>query len=66
MKLRIETTLTPEQETVVQARFAMWRFHLWGLNYGSYNEIERQVKEKKLTPFVCPKVDCDCSWKAHY
>lgn len=58
--------LTPEQETILDVRFAMWRLHLWSLNYGSYNTIERKLKQKKLSPFVCPKADCDCSWEKEH
>lgn len=52
-----------EELTVAQeAMYPMWRFHLWHLNYGSYEAIERQVKNNILTPFICPKADCDCHW----
>lgn len=55
--------LTPEELTLIQAHFAMWRFHLWSLNCGSYDEIEESVKRGLLTPFVCPRKDCDCHWR---
>lgn len=49
--------------TEIEARFAMWRFHMWHLNQGSYEEIEQKAATGKLNPFVCPQSDCDCHWR---
>lgn len=55
--------LTPEQQANLEAHFAMWRFHMWGKNLGSYIEIERKVDAGALTPFICPDKECDCHWR---
>jgi hypothetical protein len=55
--------ISTKQRTNLEAHFAMWRFHLWSNNLGSYNAIERKLKQGKLTPFVCPIIDCGCNWQ---
>lgn len=54
--------VTPEERTHIEFTFAHWRFHLWGKNIGSYNEIEQMVDEGKLKLFICPDAGCDCKF----
>lgn len=57
--------LTDEQVTQWQTQFAMWRYHLWSNNFGSYKDIENKVERGELTPLVCPIENCDCNWQQH-
>jgi hypothetical protein len=51
-----------EQNNVSEAAYPMWRYHLWHIGYGSYNDIEAAVDAGKLRVFTCTKADCDCRW----
>ena len=33
-----------------ELNFVLWRWDMWTKGYGSYTEIERQVKNKELIP----------------
>jgi hypothetical protein len=64
IKPKVETgELTPQQLTNLQFNFAAWRFHVWGKNLGSYEQIERKVAQGKLQMFTCPDAKCDCKYE---
>jgi hypothetical protein len=37
-----------------QVAYCIWRLEMWSLNYGSYNEIDRDVDARILTVGVIP------------
>jgi hypothetical protein len=41
-------------DLIAQFLYASWRLEMWSLNYGSYNDIDRDVASGKLTPGVIP------------
>jgi hypothetical protein len=44
--------------------FAMWRWDMWcSHDQGTYQDIHRKVEAGELTPGVCPRPGCECSWK---
>jgi hypothetical protein len=47
--------LTPQQKAILDARYCMWRLEMWGLGYGTYNEIDAAVSRGELKPFVIPE-----------
>lgn len=51
-----------EQCNVNEAVYPLWRYHLWHVGFGSYNEIEAAIDTGSLQPFTCTKADCDCKW----
>ncbi len=37
-----------------QLAYCMWRLDLWAANYGSYSQIDDDVRDGKLTPGKYP------------
>jgi hypothetical protein len=52
-----ETTMV--NDLIAQFRYCTWRMELWGLGYGTYDDIDRDVSRGKLVPGVIPE-----EWRA--
>ena len=42
-----------------QVRYQAWRLELWGRNYGTYNDIDKDVSDGVLLPGTMP----DAYWR---
>jgi hypothetical protein len=56
------TKHTETQGPEAEAIFPLWRWHLWEIGYGSYEDIEAALISGALQVFTCYKADCDCKW----